>query len=315
MLVAKETQALLQAVLNPAVFRPDGIREAIELVDEILVPPQPGLAYPWPCLDRLTHGQRPAEMVTWTAGTGIGKSQVLREVVYHLHQTHGLPVGVIALEESARHSAQAQLSLDLGVPLHIPERRADVSDEEIRGAAERVLTGMYLYDHFGSVEATSILPKIRYMVKAFGVKFVVLDHLSIMVSGYATDGDERKRIDEIVTRLRSLVQELDIGVHLVSHLRKASGTPYEEGGQISLVDLRGSGAIAQVSDLVIGLERNQQSEVERHVTTVRVLKNRFSGETGTAGWLRFETASGRMVECEKPSGDDAVTFSPMEGEV
>jgi twinkle protein len=47
--------------------------------------------------------------------------------------------------------------------------------------------------------------------------------------------------------------------------------------------------------MVIGLERNQQGE-DPNVTTLRVLKNRFSGETGEAGFLRYDRDTGRLSE-------------------
>ena len=40
----------------------------------------------------------------------------------------------------------------------------------------------------------------------------------------------------------------------------------------SLSQLRGSAAIAQLSDIVIGLERNQQDAEASNVTTVRILR-------------------------------------------
>ena len=64
----------------------------------------------------------------------------------------------------------------------------------------------------------------------------------------------------------------------------------------SLSQLRGSAAIAQLSDIVIGLERNQQDAESSHQTTVRVLKNRWSGDTGVAGLLHYNTTTGRMSE-------------------
>jgi twinkle protein len=78
------------------------------------------------------------------------------------------------------------------------------------------------------------------------------------------------------------------------------GKGHEEGGQISLSELRGSASIAQLSDMVIGLERNQQAEDElsRNTTTVRVLKNRFSGLTGPATTLQYDKFTGRMKELE-----------------
>jgi twinkle protein len=118
----------------------------------------------------------------------------------------------------------------------------------------------------------------------------------------AAVGDERKRIDATMTKLRQLAQELNIGLHIVSHLRKSDGTPFEEGGQISLNDLRGSGAIAQLANLVIGLERDQQcDEGNQNVTKVRVLKNRFSGQNGVCGFLRYDPDTGRMSSTPDPS--------------
>lgn len=291
---------LVRAAFQAKPFHPAGIVEGLDLLEKVLEKPEYGLSYPWPCLDTLTYGQREGTLTTWIAGTGVGKSQVLREVAYHLAMTHGEKVGVIALEESNKSSALGLLSLDVGVPLHLAEGRESVTNEVIETAANKVLPNFAFYDHFGSVDAEVLIPKIRHMRRSMGIKWIILDHISIMVSGSAAEGDERKRIDELATNLRTLCSELGIGLHIVSHLRKASGTPHEEGGAVSLQDIRGSGAPAQLSDLVIGLERNQQAatEAERNTTTIRVLKNRHSGETGVAGALRYVANTCRMIETE-----------------
>ena len=291
---------LYKAPFSARVYRPDGILEGVDLVDSILEEPVVGLAYPWEELTAMTHGQRRREMVTWIAGTGVGKSAVLREVAFHLNATHGERVGIIALEEHPTRSARGILTCAVNRPVHLPEGYASVDKGELKRAAEQWLPGFAFFDHWGSVESEVLLPKIRYMAHALGIRWLVLDHLSIMVSGMAADGDERKRIDQITTQLRSLCSELDVGLHIVSHLRKASGTPHEEGGKVSLQDIRGSGAPAQLSDFVIALERNQQADkpVDRDTTTLRVLKNRLSGETGPAGALLYNHETGRLTPTE-----------------
>ena len=55
-------------------------------------------------------------------------------------------------------------------------------------------------------------------------------------------------------------------------------------------------AIAQLSDIVIGLERNQQSQDNPDRVTIRVLKNRFSGDTGIATYLNYNKDTGRLLE-------------------
>ena len=88
----------------------------------------------------------------------------------------------------------------------------------------------------------------------------------------------------------------------MSHLRRSQGKAHEDGAQISLGELRGSQAIAQLSDIVIGMERDQQHDNEeiRNITTVRVLKNRYTGETGPACWLKYERGTGRLTEVANP---------------
>jgi twinkle protein len=110
------------------------------------------------------------------------------------------------------------------------------------------------------------------------------------------DGDERRMIDNTMTKLRALVEETKLGLILVSHLKRPEGKGHEEGASTSLAQLRGSAGIAQLSDMVIGLERNQQDTEDRNKTVMRVLKNRFSGETGIACALNYNPETGSMSE-------------------
>ena len=130
-----------------------------------------------------------------------------------------------------------------------------------------------------------------------GVKYIVLDHISILVSDQ-DNGDERKAIDEIMTKLRMFCQEMYISMFVVSHLKRPDGKGHEDGAYTSLGHLRGSSAIAQLSDIVVGLERNAQAEDQmvRNTTNVRVLKNRFSGSTGPATSLMYNKDTGRLTE-------------------
>ena len=101
-----------------------------------------------------------------------------------------------------------------------------------------------------------------------------------------------------MTKLRTLVQELNIGMFVVSHLRRPTGDKgHEQGAETSLSQLRGSHAIAQLADMVIGLERDQQGD-KPHITALRILKNRFSGETGIACYLAYDRETGRLHECD-----------------
>jgi twinkle protein len=186
------------------------------------------------------------------------------------------------------------MGIHLNKPLHLEED--EVAMEVMLPAFEETVGNgkFYTYDHFGSMDSDNLLGKIRYLIKGFDCKWIFLDHLSIVVSGIAGD-DERRLIDNTMTKLRSLVEETGCGMVLVSHLKRVD-SGHEEGGRVSLHHLRGSQAIAQLSDIVIGLERNQQAETTSNETRVRVLKNRFSGQTGQCTTLGYDHDTGRYKE-------------------
>jgi twinkle protein len=202
---------------------------------------------------------------------------------------------MLMLEESTTRTALGLMGLAMNKPLHLDKH--GVTEEDMRKAfTSTVGCGrLFLYDHFGSTDVDNLLNKVRYMSKALGCRWIVLDHLSIVVSSMDGGTDERKLIDRAMTLLRTLVQETGIGLIVVSHLRRPEGKGHEDGATTSLSQLRGSAAIGQLSDMVLGLERNQQGD-NKDITTVRILKNRYSGETGDDTKLLWDKATGRLNE-------------------
>jgi twinkle protein len=279
-------------------YTPDGIIAGSSMWAEVSKPIVKSEAeYPWAGLNALTYGIRKQELVTVAAGSGLGKSQFIREIISGLLDQTSWKMGLMFLEESSRATGRSIMSLAANKPLHLPTTVA--TDEEIKEAFDATLgqDRMFFLDHFGSTSIENIVARARYMVKALDCEVIFLDHISIVVSS-GENGDERKALDEAMTRLRTLAQELDVAIFVVSHLKRPDGKGHEDGATTSLSQLRGSASIAQLSDFVIGLERNGQAEdpIEANTTRIRVLKNRFSGETGRCGALLFDKATGRMNE-------------------
>ena len=296
MLQAGRTEEVIRAVWGAKTYRPDGIVAGTDLWDVVTaVDDRVSIPYPYSGMNEKVGGCRKGEIVTLTAGSGIGKSQLARELAHGLIQS-GQTVGYIALEENVKRTALGLMSIELNKPLHLGE--LNINDKELRDAFDATVGSgrVYLYDHWGSTDSDNLLSKIRYLVRGCGCDFIVLDHISIVVSGLE-GGDERRIIDNTMTAMRSLVEELNCGMILISHLKRPSGDRgHEDGAQTSMSQLRGSAAIGQLSDIVIGLERNQQDKERPDISNVRVLKNRWSGETGLCNSLQYMKDSGRMVE-------------------
>ena len=280
------------------VFAPDGIINANTLLDAVLKPiTKSFVQYPFEGLNKITYGLRPSELVTFTAGSGLGKTQVMREVVHHIIKSTEDKIGLLMLEETPVITSKGLMSVEANQRLHLPD--VHVSKEEMKTYFDATVgTGrVFMFDHFGSNSIDNIVSRVRFLAKGLDCKYIVIDHISIIVSDQQ-HGDERRALDEIMTRLRTLVQETGVSMIVVSHLRRPDGKGHEEGAATSLSQLRGSASIGQLSDMVIGLERDAQNDDPdiRNTTRIRVLKNRFSGITGPCCDLKYDIDTGRLTE-------------------
>ncbi len=298
--------AVVTAMWNAKSFRPDGVIAGTDIWEQVSSNEVvESIPYPWQGLNEITLGARKGELVTLTAGSGIGKSAVVREITHHLLK-QGETVGVLMLEENPKRTALGLMGIELNRPLHIS--REGVSDEDLKRAFNHTVGNnrLYLYNHFGSSDVDNLMARVRYLARGCSCNWIVLDHLSIVVSGLG-DGDERRLIDNTMTMLRTLVEETGVGMFLVSHLKRPEGKSHEEGGRPTLAQLRGSHAIAQLSDMVIGLSRDQQGD-NKHLMHMHVLKNRFSGNTGEAGCLTYDQKTGRLNEAMQQVFPDQSEF-------
>ena len=309
-------------------YTPDDIIPSSALYAEVMEELQmPFCSYPWDSLNLMLYGLRFGEIVTVMAGSGVGKSTVVKEVLREVYEGTDTKLGVLSLEETAGVAAMKMMSLSSSKPFHLPTVAQmktilkdpsrvsdkpfleDVTAEQRLADKEEAFADVLAADRFmflqheGAITMDSVLAQMRYLAKAQDCKVILLDHISILV-GLVGNGktNEREAIDNVMHSLRSLVEETGICLINISHLRKPSdGSGHEEGRRVQLSEARGSGSIAQLSDIAIGLEANRQSDdVEvKNQTVVRVLKNRFSGETGVAGILQYDKGSGRLSEVKE----------------
>ena len=290
-LQANDSEAIRRAIWDAKEYQPDGIVDGKSLLEAVTTPSPPcNHKYKFEGLQEKTHGIRYGELTTITAGTGQGKSTFCRQLATQLLE-EGVKVGYIALEESNRRTALGLMSVAVGKALHLGEHEYSTLKEAYDSTINN--WNLYLYDHFGSLSSDTIYNRIEYMALGLDIKVIFLDHLSILLSGL--QGDERRMIDQTMTNLRSLVERTGISLFLVSHLRRThTDQDHTDGAKVSLGQLRGSQAISQLSDTVLALERDQQSNDD--ISTLRVLKNRYSGDTGEAAQLKYDKSTCRFNE-------------------
>jgi len=304
MLRAKRVQAYVDAWWGAKLYTPSGVLNISEQkLDFNNREQRESIPYPWVGLNKKLYGMRRGELVTLTGGTGLGKSSITRELEHWLITHTKDNVGIIALEEDWRRTVDGILSIEANARLYIDQEREQFSEDDLNKYFDNIYGGenkdrVWIHSHFGITNIDEIFSKLRFLIVGCGCKWVFVDHLHMLVSSMS-EGDERRAIDNIMTRLRSIVEETGVGLVLVSHLRRVDGNRgHENGISVSLSHLRGSQSIAQLSDCVIALERDQQSDdpEEANTTHMRVLKSRYTGDVGMGTHLLYDRDTGRLRE-------------------
>jgi twinkle protein len=235
-------------------------------------------------------------IVTVVAGSGTGKSTLIREIAYNLHLS-GTRVGMLMLEESTKRTAQGLVGLHINRNIVIDEEAA-TADEIKTGFDDLLKDGqIYLFDHLGSFDIETVCNRIRYMKHALGCDVVFLDHISILVSSYASGAGDNERvlIDSIMHTLAVLCTELDLALILVSHLRRPQSERGHEGGdRAQLSQLRGSHSLAQLATACIAMNVDSEDPTSGKRELV-VLKNRHTGFLGTADTLQYNRDTSRLM--------------------
>lgn len=281
-----EGDELASLIKNAKRYNPEWIVSDLSSFKKIIhEKPQEGVPYPFPTLNYMTYGIRPQESVLITAQEGVGKTEVMHSILHNLLRETDDAVGAIFLEEPKQRLLQALAGISLKRPVHLPDSGVSAAEtyaalQDIVGVDDR----LHLYSHFGSDDPDTILDTIRFLVAGRGCRFILLDHLTMVVSGLGGK-DERTALDYLSTRLEMMVKELNFSLIVVSHVNDDGLT-------------RGSRNISKIADIRIDLTRDIRAidPVIRSTIYVMVSKNRFCGRTGPAGELMFDPVTYTLSE-------------------
>lgn len=300
---SKASDEIFKSQIKSAGSMRDQLKEAM---------PEPGLSWPWQRLNKITLGIRKHQMYVIAAGSGVGKTEFLREVVKHLIEEHGQSVGIISTEDPFKKVSRAFIGKWIDKRIELPptnDPRADgyrevfdYTKEEADAAIDYVAdTGKFFVADLEGDYSMEKVEQTCLEFEAMGIQNIFIDNLTGIQLDEKKFGGKVGALDEAVKRIGNIKDRLPVSIFLVTHLsRPGQGrTPHEEGGDVFLSDLRGSGAIGFWASYVLAPKRNTMAESldERTTTHLGCVKDRDQGiYTGTNITLKGDLATGRLVE-------------------
>ena len=292
-------------------YSSEKIVKASDLSMEELLAPRPEGIYvnSFPKLMDKLHGFRTRELVLLTSPSGVGKSTVCSIFASAFMQA-GEKLGMIYLEETNKETMQRLIASKLKVnylefkndPLKVTTR------EKIQTAYNEIVENdqLVMLGHFGSLPVSELMAKIKHMHLVEGCKFIVLDHLSLVISGSAVK-DERKELDMVMTELAAFCAANDVCIIAVSHINRSAAEQFKapklkDGEepkpywvQVTKESMRGSSSLEQLSFVILGLEPEILPDRSRGRVRLTVLKNRPWGYLGVCDSFTIDDDSWEVL--------------------
>lgn len=240
-----------------------------------------------------------------SASTGIGKSSIVNECIYHWIFNSPHRMGVVSMEQNKGQYGELMLSRHMKVKLGRMkplEKREFLKTEAAKTAARELFYNelgedrwMIVDDRDGDTEA--LKEAIEKLIIACDCKVIVIDTISDMFDGLSIDEQA-----VLMKWQKSIVNRYNVAIINIAHQRKepAGGKDGSQGKMGNESSMQGTSTLMKSCAWIIMLARDKLSEdpIIRNTTLVQLPKNRGAGDTGNAGAFYYDAEAHTMHELE-----------------
>ncbi len=205
-------------------------------------------------LDKLLGGLRKKQLITVAAPTGAGKSIFLTDVARNLSIRHKFVVAYFTLEMSNEEVFERILSAEASIASHLI-RDGHVTDADWDRATSKMgpmaTAPLFLCDET-DITVQQIKVRSQILQRRVGLDAIIVDYTQL-VTPAKSYRSEQEGISEVSKSLKKLAGSLDVPVIAAAQMNKGPDLRADKLPQ--LTDLRGSGSIANDSNVVVFVHR------------------------------------------------------------
>jgi KaiC/GvpD/RAD55 family RecA-like ATPase len=302
MLVKGKQKQFIKAFFDAKPYTPTGVVGSSDLYEAMLAASEIE-KMPFPPAykelnDMLAGGVALGTIGVISAFTGIAKTTIVNECLYHWIFNSPHKIAVVSMEQSKSQFGELMLSRHMGIKMGkmLPAQKKEFLLQPATKAASDILfraedgSDRFLVVDDRDMEIESMKQAIEKAVISCNARVIIWDTISDALDALTVEEQAH-----VMKWCKSLVAMYSCSLILIAHQRKppAGAKDGAKGGMGSESGVQGSSTITKSATWILMLARDKTSEdpIVRNTTLLELPKNRDASETGAAGELYYEIST------------------------
>lgn len=299
MLLKGKQKQFIKAFFEAKPYTPTGVVGSSELYDA-MVQASTVEKMPFPPAytelnEMLAGGVALGTIGVISAFTGIAKTTIVNECLFHWIFNSPHKIAVVSMEQSKAQFGELMLSRHMGIKLGkmFPEQKREfLQKSEAQAAAETLFKCPDGSDRFfviddRDMEIESMKQAIEKVVIACDARVIIWDTVSDALDALTVEEQA-----QVMKWCKSLVNMYNCSLVLIAHQKKppSGAKDGSQGGMGTESGVQGSSTITKSATWILMLARDKVNDdpIVRNTTVLELTKNRDASDTGPAGELYYE---------------------------
>ncbi|OXA95539.1 replicative DNA helicase [Flavobacterium hercynium] len=244
----------------------DLIKQAKKRIEEIAkLEEYSGISTGLKKLDLLTSGFQSSDLIVIAGRPSMGKSSFVLSITRNVAIEFGIPVALFSPEMSSSQIINRLICSETGLSLS-KLRMGELEPHEwelLSVKTKSIETAPIYIDDSYNLTIQKLSDLARLLVSENNVRIIIIDNIHQLSSGDIGKGNftREQEISTIVRALKSLAKELKIPIVAVAQLSR--DIEYRNSHRRPILnDLRGSGTIEEIADIVSFIYRPEYYKIE-----------------------------------------------------
>lgn len=217
-----------------------------------------GVPSGYTALDKITFGWQPEDLIVIAGHPSAGKTAFVLTMARNMAVDYKIPVGFFSFETAADRLVNRILLGETGLSYERFNGMKKMTREEwafLHNAVCDICNAPLWFDDTPAIDTAAFQKAAIRMVDEHGIQVIIVDSMQMMYGPAAYKENREQEVTAVCRIIKETARKLHIPIIVTSQINRAMSARCGGNMRPQLSDLRESGAIEQIADIVMFIHR------------------------------------------------------------